>query len=365
MTVQVPPNAVAQDESFSIGYVTANAPALPAAVTGHAGTILELKPHGIVFNRPATVTLPLPDGDGDGLIDGTGVTADWIQPLRYDESLAEWQPIPGGMVTINAASGTMSVETAAFSWWIFWTHLARQEGSTYRYYLDLADEPISNSIVEIEAAIETWDKRLQKIDLIRTANPATADLSVAWSRSLLSPYRIALVPVPLVGNACALTNPVTGRIVLDARDSWDFHANTRDKNVVRTTVLHEMAHFLGIMGHFKQPDSVIGDYPPGTLLCTPTQRDRVLFGEKYALLENEPIVVVNNFEQSQSGELLLRFALLVDQGGPTDLHDLQVEYFLDGDTTPHPCKLTSSSGKQTSLNVVKDVTPSAFDSTWR
>jgi hypothetical protein len=80
-TVEIPPGALATDTAITIEAGGAGAPPLPVGLTA-GGPTVKLTPHGTVFSRPVTLTLPVgttapPAGTRHALLKTTAAQAAW------------------------------------------------------------------------------------------------------------------------------------------------------------------------------------------------------------------------------------------------------------------------------------------------
>ncbi len=88
--IVVPAGALGQPTSLSITRSSLGAPALPA--DNVPGPIYEFLPHGLVFDAPVTLRLPVPDGATGSTVFVAGPGEDWQEgDATAGDGFAEWQ----------------------------------------------------------------------------------------------------------------------------------------------------------------------------------------------------------------------------------------------------------------------------------
>jgi alpha-tubulin suppressor-like RCC1 family protein len=103
--VTIPVNALIINVTITISGADA-----PSGLPGQsAGPCIDFGPEGTQFNVPVELSLPYPDADNDGIVDGTGVSEDQVKAYWYNEGTSAWEEVPimgrdtaANLVRINA-----------------------------------------------------------------------------------------------------------------------------------------------------------------------------------------------------------------------------------------------------------------------
>jgi hypothetical protein len=99
--IVVPPTALRQEVTIRIAQESTNAPALPAGAR-IAGAILAATPHGLSFNAPVRIELPLP---------AAPLAATEVYGLLKSQPGGQWEVVPGTVIR----DGKISAEVTSFS----------------------------------------------------------------------------------------------------------------------------------------------------------------------------------------------------------------------------------------------------------
>jgi len=83
------------------------------------------------FNKGATITLPYPDVDNDGLVDGTSVNENGLSIYHLDEKHNLWVRIPGSIV--DTKNKTVSVKVSHFSVYVLMRSLEGDLSSAFAF----------------------------------------------------------------------------------------------------------------------------------------------------------------------------------------------------------------------------------------
>jgi hypothetical protein len=96
VTIEVPPNALSEDTTITIGEVT-NSPELPDDIVG-IGTSVEFGPSGITFDEPVTIKIPYSQEDLDnlGIID-----PNVIKVFTFNTATSSWEEVLVDSVNID------------------------------------------------------------------------------------------------------------------------------------------------------------------------------------------------------------------------------------------------------------------------
>lgn len=111
VSLEIPPGALAEPALISI--VAAEAlPEVPVR-GAFAGEVLELKPEGLTFDAPVTLTLPYNDVNNDGIIDGTSIDEQFVSAGFFNEETGLWEKLK--VVDRDPLNNTVSAEIDFFS----------------------------------------------------------------------------------------------------------------------------------------------------------------------------------------------------------------------------------------------------------
>ncbi len=78
-----------------------------------AGSSIQLRPEGLTFLLPITLTLPYDDQDNDGLVDNTSASEDLVTILFADEKNASWELFE--TINLDTDQNLLSAKTDHFS----------------------------------------------------------------------------------------------------------------------------------------------------------------------------------------------------------------------------------------------------------
>ena len=105
----IPAGALASTVTITITQVTAPA-GLPSQP---AGPCVDFGPDGTQFSTPVELSLPYPDADNDGIVDGTGISEDLVNAYYYNETTSAWENVP--VIGRDKALNLVRIQTTHFS----------------------------------------------------------------------------------------------------------------------------------------------------------------------------------------------------------------------------------------------------------
>lgn len=181
LSVVVPPHALADKTVLSVTLDQAGS--IEPKTTGYEIASLpafRLSPEGQTFSLPVEITIPYPDSDNDGVVDGTTIPARFAH-LAYRDS--EGAPLVTVDPEIDQTAHVIKYYSLHFSTWIaYLMHYAHPITITYfvertpisQYY---PDENIF--LIQIENAFDQWENALDgRVHFERVYTPSSSPLGV-------------------------------------------------------------------------------------------------------------------------------------------------------------------------------------------
>jgi hypothetical protein len=258
--IEIPPDALELDTIIEIKRVTSNPPPFVEPenfdVTVGSEVIYFSSTEPIL--QPVRISIPYPDADNDGVVDGTSTSTVGLNLLYYDEESYIWCGIPTGTVSVDPSTRTVSSMTEHLSHWRWFSAYMREGTETspkvykwtisrytsLRFPTEVTDEEIRE---QVERAIEIWDAELPLIDFVYSA-AQPVDIEVSWDRGWLwwwllgDPFGYVISGPGLYGQDIYLND--TGRYGWEIGDT----PGTDSRYDVCSATLHEFCHVLGITG---------------------------------------------------------------------------------------------------------------------
>ena len=258
--IEIPPDTLQLDATIDIKIVTSNPPPFVEPenfdVTVGSEVIYFSSTEPIL--QPVRISIPYPDADNDGVVDGTSTSTVGLNLLYYDEESYIWCGIPTGTVSVDPSTRTVSSMTEHLSHWRWFSAYMREGTETspkvykwtisrytsLRFPTEVTDEEIRE---QVERAIEIWDAELPLIDFVYSA-AQPVDIEVSWDRGWLwwwllgDPFGYVISGPGLYGQDIYLND--TGRYGWEIGDT----PGTDSRYDVCSATLHEFCHVLGITG---------------------------------------------------------------------------------------------------------------------
>jgi len=117
--IEIPPDTLQLDATIDIKIVTSNSPPFvePENFDVTVGSEVIYFSCTQPILQPVRISVPYPDADNDGVVDGTSASTVGLNLLYYDEELDVWCGIPTGTVSVDPSTRTVSSMTEHLSHW--------------------------------------------------------------------------------------------------------------------------------------------------------------------------------------------------------------------------------------------------------
>ena len=210
-------------------------------------------PDGLIFDPPVTISVPIPDMDGDGLVDGTLIPSRTGAIFFMNESKTEWIR-QDTVMDING--GFLKATTSHFSTWVP-SYGRWQIGSVVNYWVESLPTELEFAAFQAELALaaQQWaDAIANKVQLVETMLESEADVKVR-ARDFCADgvqceaYTLTTGDIP--GENWNLDfNTAKGTWVTGPYSAYDPNSNTVP---FLRAALQELGHVMGVSNYSEAP----------------------------------------------------------------------------------------------------------------
>ncbi|MDI6788572.1 MAG: putative Ig domain-containing protein, partial [Planctomycetota bacterium] len=112
--IELPTSCITSDTTVTISRKVDNIPTFtpPAnTIVTVSNEIINFSADGQNFTQPVRISIPYPDTNNDGIVDGTSVNVTGLSAMYYDADSSQWKGIPSGTVSIDLIAKTINVVT--------------------------------------------------------------------------------------------------------------------------------------------------------------------------------------------------------------------------------------------------------------
>lgn len=250
--LQVPPGAFTSDQAIFLLHTSIVLPT--PGFASLTGPIVDLQPSGLILDLPALLKLPYADEDQDGLLDGTGVSEDFLQVRRFDEVNTTLDLAPTD-IDIENNFAVATIEHFSFYRWVNGRFPA---GSVITYHFDdlppMRDGPLTDEEVKeaVRRAMRTWEAILQSVGIrFEERSPLTfTDLEIFWGslkfESRVTSSSLDSFAAETSWDLLFIPN-FQQEIKLNERLTWTTNPGISPQTFnIEAVALHELGHVLGL-----------------------------------------------------------------------------------------------------------------------
>jgi len=251
VSLQVPAGALSQNVLISISE-DQSAPMIPRA--GYQGMTVAFAPDGLQFQAPATLNLPYPDANNDGVVDGTSVKEQFLQTRILNQQLGAYVYVPS---SVDSLRKHVVLQVQHFTAWrIFAFHFPPNTVVSYRIDnmpttrgVNATDDAVRNAV---KSAFDIWRRQLDGagITFVEESTNSNPDIRLIWDSSLLQTvlsFVGSLFRLEEFGVTLQPFNIGEIRVLLNDTVRWSVSENDNQATVnVEAVVAHEIGHALGL-----------------------------------------------------------------------------------------------------------------------
>lgn len=316
LELDIPAGALSQSANIELNPVTDLHTIQGGAIEAVTAWGVYLQPDGLTLNVPATLRMPYPDLDQDGVVDSTTARAAFMHISVFDPTVNKWFYLP---TTVNTSERTVEAQILTFSlfraW--YWKLLRSVKYRVVNLPHTMAVDTSPSSVnAALARAIYAWAKHMKLVGITFSAASGVdiPDIEFEWMSFSGFP-KLDVVGCVLTGatyDQCiaapaftAQASLLTLTVFFNDDKSWTSDQGSQGDWNIQAVATHEMGHVLGL-DHFSWPSGcpkcVTSFQPPvmapygtaGRRFFKPFVADLAALYNLYAMSRSTEVAYVTN-----------------------------------------------------------------------